>query len=85
MVRFGYRKITLVALWKVEERGQVRNSETKRLVKLGDCCKKQPENNEGLDEDRGFKGGEKKTPQCYFIPGQLEIIFRHAEQLKTDI
>lgn len=37
-----------------------------------------------LDKGRGFKGGEKKILQHYFLPGQLDIILRHAEQLKTD-
>lgn len=50
----------------------------------GTAARKQPGPHEDLDEGRGSKGGERKTPQCYFPPGQRDIIPRQAEQLQTD-
>lgn len=54
-------------------------------LKQKTTARKQPGTNQGLEEGRSFTGGEKKTPQHYFSPRQLEMILRQAEQLKPDV
>ena len=38
MVRFGYRKVSVVAPWKVEERGQVRGKEAGYYILKLEFC-----------------------------------------------
>ena len=82
MVRFGYRKLSVVAPWKVEERGQVRGKEA---GSVGRSLQGSSPENDDLDKGKSSKNAKKKTSQHYFPPGQPEIILRHAEQLKMTL
>ena len=82
MVRFGYRKVSMVAPWKVEESRQVRGKEASSV---GRSLQGSSLENDDLDEGKASKNAEKKTSQHYFPPGQPEIILRHAEELKMTL
>lgn len=82
MARFGYRKVSMVAPWKVEESGQVRGKEASSV---GRSLQGSSPETDDLDEGKASKNAEKKTSQHYFPPGQPEIILRHAEQLKMTL
>lgn len=84
MVRFGYRKITPVEVISTTEGGRngARWRQGGQLNKRA-TIRKQRGHHEDLDEGRGFKAGEKKTPQCYFPPDQLDIILTHACACET--
>ena len=82
MVRFGYRKVSMVAPWKVEESRQVRGKEASSV---GRSLQGSSPENDDLDEGKASKNAEKKTSQHYFPPGQPEIILRHAEELKMTL
>lgn len=81
MVRFGYRKVNVVAPWKVEEKGA--NQRGKRPVQLGGPCKEAAQKMMTWMKAR-LQNAEKDIPPL-FSSGQPEIILRHAEQLKMTL